>query len=58
MMESKISYIHQDPVRVVFVQDAEDYLYSSARNYAGVINSIPLHPRCKRGRGKGRSKNS
>jgi len=32
----KINYIHQNPVRALVVQNPEDYLYSSARNYAGL----------------------
>ena len=31
----KINYIHQNPVRAEIVTRAEDYLYSSAINYAG-----------------------
>ena len=32
----KIDYIHHNQVRVLLVQNPEDYLYSSARNYAGL----------------------
>ena len=35
-MDSKINYIHENPVRAGIVEKAEDYLYSSARNYAGL----------------------
>ena len=35
-MMQRINYIHQNPVRAGFVDNAEDYLYSSARNYAGM----------------------
>ena len=35
-MDSKIKYIHENPVRAGIVERAEDYLYSSARNYAGL----------------------
>lgn len=31
----KVNYIHQNPVRAEIVERAEDYLYSSARDYAG-----------------------
>ena len=31
----KLDYVHQNPVRQGFVSRAEDYLYSSARDYAG-----------------------
>jgi len=32
---TKINYIHQNPVRAGYVAKAEDYLYSSAIDYAG-----------------------
>jgi REP element-mobilizing transposase RayT len=32
----KLNYIHENPVRQEIVAKAEDYLYSSARNYAGM----------------------
>jgi len=32
----KIEYIHSNPVRAKIVQNPEDYLYSSARNYASL----------------------
>ena len=35
-MDSKINYIHENPVRAGIVEEAEDYLYSSARSYAGL----------------------
>ena len=31
----KLDYIHNNPVKQEIVEKAEDYLYSSARNYAG-----------------------
>ena len=33
--QQKLTYIHNNPVRAAIVDCAEDYLYSSARNYAG-----------------------
>ena len=33
-IEQKLAYIHENPVRAGFVTKPEDYLYSSARNYA------------------------
>ncbi|GHT04987.1 transposase [Bacteroidia bacterium] len=45
-IEQKINYIHDNPVRSGIVANAEDYLYSSARNYAELddceINVIVL----------------
>ena len=34
-MEEKLNYIHQNPVAAGLVDRAEDYNYSSARNYEG-----------------------
>ncbi len=36
MMEQKIAYIHYNPVRRGFVELPEHWMYSSARNYAGM----------------------
>jgi REP element-mobilizing transposase RayT len=33
-IKQKLNYIHQNPVRAGLVEQPEDYLYSSARNYA------------------------
>jgi REP element-mobilizing transposase RayT len=33
MIESRINYIHQNPVRAGIVENEFDYLYSSARNF-------------------------
>ena len=33
-MNSKLNYIHENPVRAGIVEKPEDYLYSSARNYS------------------------
>ncbi len=35
-IEQKLNYIHQNPVRAGIVENPEDYLYSSARAYAGM----------------------
>ncbi|WP_321345710.1 transposase [uncultured Draconibacterium sp.] len=35
VIDEKINYIHQNPVEKGYVARAEDYLYSSAVNYAG-----------------------
>lgn len=32
----KLSYIHKNPVKELIVENPEDYLFSSARNYAGL----------------------
>ncbi len=43
VIQEKISYIHQNPVEEGLVYKAEDYVYSSAINYAGeqgLLNNI------------------
>ncbi|MBA3647744.1 MAG: transposase [Chitinophagales bacterium] len=35
MIVQRLQYIHFNPVKAGFVSDPEDYLYSSARDYAG-----------------------
>ena len=35
MIDQRIHYTHENPVRAMLVSKAEDYLYSSARDYAG-----------------------
>jgi len=35
LLEQKIDYIHNNPVRAMIVGKQEDYLYSSARDYTG-----------------------
>ena len=39
-IEQKLNYIHQNPVKAGIVDKAEDYVYSSARNYAGEMGLI------------------
>jgi REP element-mobilizing transposase RayT len=46
-VSQKIDYIHMNPVRSGIVANPEDYLYSSARNYAGLefvmdVSILPL----------------
>lgn len=35
MFEQRINYAHANPVRAGIVENEEDYLYSSGRDYAG-----------------------
>ena len=37
-IREKVEYIHNNPVRAGIVEKPEDYLYSSARNYADMEN--------------------
>ena len=40
--QQKLNYIHMNPVRQEIVERPEDYLYSSARNYAGLNGMIDV----------------
>jgi REP element-mobilizing transposase RayT len=42
MIESRMTYIHENPVRAGLVEKPEDFLYSSARNYAGMKGLIDV----------------
>ena len=35
MYDQRLNYIHENPIKAGIVENAEDYLYSSARDYAG-----------------------
>jgi REP element-mobilizing transposase RayT len=41
-IEQKLKYIHENPVRSAIVAKAEDYLYSSARNYADMESMVDI----------------
>lgn len=41
-ISQKIDYIHNNPVRAKIVKHPEDYLYSSARNYAGLESILQI----------------
>ncbi|PCJ28050.1 MAG: transposase [Flavobacteriales bacterium] len=42
IMESRVNYIHNNPVRAGWVVNPEDYLYSSARNYANLESLLEI----------------
>ncbi|WPR75766.1 REP-associated tyrosine transposase [Algoriphagus sp. NG3] len=42
MIESRMKYIHDNPVRAGIVENPEDYLHSSARNYSGLKGLIDV----------------
>lgn len=42
MGNSKSDYIHENPVIAGWVEDAEDYLYSSAGDYVGKKGLVNL----------------
>ncbi|MEA3495814.1 MAG: transposase [Bacteroidota bacterium] len=42
MIDSRLNYIHENPVKAGWVINPEDYLYSSARNYAELESLIEI----------------
>jgi REP element-mobilizing transposase RayT len=40
--DEKLDYIHNNPVRELIVERPEDYIFSSARNYAGLDNYLEI----------------
>jgi putative transposase len=38
----KMNYIHENPVRAGIVKKAEDYIHSSAANYAGLEGIVDI----------------
>ncbi len=42
MMRQKIEYVHNNPVKRGYVDEAEHWRYSSARDYAGVKGLIDV----------------
>jgi hypothetical protein len=42
MIDSRMTYIHENPVRAGIVEKPEDFLYSSARNYSGLKGLIEV----------------
>lgn len=43
-IDQKLDYIHNNPVTSGLVEQSEDYLYSSARNYADMISILKIEP--------------
>jgi hypothetical protein len=43
MIESRMKFIHENPVRSGIVEIPEEYLYSSARNYSGLNGLIEVY---------------
>ena len=41
-IKQKINYIHNNPLKDEIVTFAEDYYFSSARNYAGLDNELEI----------------
>lgn len=53
MLHQKIDYIHDNPVNIGLVERAEDWLYSSARNYLNKVRNT--RSRCARSLEQSRS---
>ncbi len=41
-IEQKINYIHENPVKAMIVQHAEEYIFSSARDYSDVKGYVEI----------------
>lgn len=42
VLQQKVDYIHNNPVKRGYVDLPEDWQYSSARDYAGMVGVLPL----------------
>ncbi|VAW30178.1 hypothetical protein MNBD_BACTEROID07-1045 [hydrothermal vent metagenome] len=42
ILDQKLDYIHNNPVKKGFVDEPESYLYSSARDYAGIQGLVEI----------------
>lgn len=42
LIDQRINYVHMNPVRSLIVEKPEDYLYSSARNFASMDGAIEI----------------
>jgi putative transposase len=43
VIDEKLNYIHNNPVEAGWVDEPEHYLYSSARDYAGIKGLLDIH---------------
>ncbi|WP_258099123.1 REP-associated tyrosine transposase [Marinoscillum pacificum] len=42
MIDGRLDYIHQNPVKAMIVEEPEHYLFSSARDYSGVKGLVKI----------------
>ncbi|WP_200978626.1 transposase [Echinicola sp. 20G] len=42
LLTQKLNYIHCNPVRALIVEESEDYLFSSARDYCGIKGLVEI----------------
>jgi REP element-mobilizing transposase RayT len=43
MIEGRVEYIHQNPVESLIVDNAKEYVYSSARDYSGETGLVQIN---------------
>jgi hypothetical protein len=41
-IEQKVNYIHENPVKAMIVKKSEDYIFSSAGDYANKIGYVNI----------------
>lgn len=41
-IDSRLNYIHDNPVRAGWVEEPDQYVYSSAKNYAGEMGLLEI----------------
>ena len=44
MIDQRINYTNENPVRALIVAEAHEYLFSSARDYAGEKGYVHVQP--------------
>jgi len=42
ILQQKINYIHENPVKAIIVEHPEEYIFSSAKNYSGNPGLLPV----------------
>ena len=41
-IDQRLNYLHENPVKAQIVENAEDYLYSSAKDYSGGVGLLKI----------------
>ncbi len=42
MLDQRSDYIHNNPIEADLVEKAEEYIFSSARDYSGSVGLLPI----------------
>ena len=42
MMDQRLDYIHNNPVEAGIVEQPYEYIYSSAKDYSGLVGLLPV----------------